>query len=93
VVLPFCSLRKPSADYSAFLIADGHNSDTKHLCMVDKGQGTVLPLSVSHHIYAHTVMQPLDVANLKPLTTYHAQEIETWLGSNPDRVVTPFVLS
>jgi hypothetical protein len=37
-------------------------------------------------------MQPLDVGNMKPLTTYYAQEIETWRGRNPGRVVTPFVV-
>ena len=37
-------------------------------------------------------MQPLDVGFMKPLKTYYAQEIETWLGNNPGRVVTPFVV-
>jgi hypothetical protein len=37
-------------------------------------------------------MQPLDVGIMNPLTTYYAQEIETWLGSNPGCVVTPFVV-
>ena len=49
----------------------------------------MLPLSVSHHILntkcSHFVF-------MKPLKTYDAQEIETWLGSNPSRVVTPFVV-
>jgi hypothetical protein len=36
-------------------------------------------------------MQPLDVGFLKPIKTYYAQEIETWLGNNPGRVFTPFV--
>jgi len=35
-------------------------------------------------------MQPLDVGFLKPLKTYYAQEIETWLGNNTGRIVTPF---
>jgi hypothetical protein len=37
-------------------------------------------------------MQQLDVGIMKPLTTYYAQEIDTWLGSNPGRVVTPFLV-
>jgi len=36
-------------------------------------------------------MQPPDGGFMKPLKTY-AQEIEKWLGSNPCRVVTPFVV-
>ena len=45
-----------------------------------------LPLHSTHKI------QPLDVGFMKPLKTYYAQEIETWLGSSPGRVVTPFVV-
>jgi hypothetical protein len=30
--------------------------------------------------------------NVKSLKTYYAQVIETWLGSSPVRVVTPFVV-
>jgi len=37
-------------------------------------------------------MQPLDAGFLKPLKTYYAQEIETWLGSNPGCIVTPFLV-
>ena len=37
-------------------------------------------------------MQPLDVAFMKPLETYYAQVIVTWLGSNPGHVVTSFVV-
>jgi hypothetical protein len=37
-------------------------------------------------------MQPLDVGFLKPLKTYYTQETETWLGNNPGRVFTPFVM-
>ena len=37
-------------------------------------------------------MQALHIGYMKPLNTYYEQEIETWLGSNPSRVVTPFVV-
>jgi hypothetical protein len=36
-------------------------------------------------------MQILDVRIMKPLTTSYAQEFETWLSSNPGRIVTSSV--
>jgi hypothetical protein len=38
-------------------------------------------------------MQPLDVGFMFPLKTYYGQEIETWLANNPNRVVTPYLVS
>ena len=35
-------------------------------------------------------MQPLDVAFMKPLSTYYNQECEKWLRMNPGRVITTF---
>jgi hypothetical protein len=38
-------------------------------------------------------MQPLDIGFMFPLKTYYGQEIETWLANNPNRVVTPYLVS
>jgi hypothetical protein len=41
-------------------------------------------------------MQPINVGFLKPLEKYYAQEIQAWLGkwlgNNPKRIVTPFLV-
>jgi hypothetical protein len=72
------------------LIVDGYYSHTKHLDVMDKvREYSVALVSLPPHS-THT-MQPLDVGIMKPLKTYYAQEIETWLGSNPGRVVASFV--
>jgi hypothetical protein len=91
MVRSFCSLRKPSADDTVFLIVDGHYSYTKYLGQVDKAREHSVAI-VSLHPHSTHIMQPLDIGIVKPLTTYCAQEIETWLGSNPGRVVTPFIV-
>ena len=73
-----------------FLNVDGHYSHTKNLD-VDKARKhsvaiVSLPLHSTHKI------QPHDVGLMKPLKTYYVQEIATWLGNNPSRFVTPFVV-
>jgi hypothetical protein len=87
----FVHFVKPSADDPVVLIADGHYSHTKNIDVVDKARehsaSTVsLPPHSTHK------MQPLDVGFSKPLKTYYAQETETWLGNNPGRIVTFFLV-
>jgi hypothetical protein len=43
---------------------------------------------VSLLLHSMYIMQPLYVRIMKPLTTYYAQYIETWLGSNPGRIAS-----
>jgi hypothetical protein len=83
---------KPSVDDPAVLILDGHYSHTKNNEIVDKAR----------QIYVHVVclpphsthkMQHLGVGFMGPFKTYYAQEIETWLASNPGRVVTPLMVT
>jgi hypothetical protein len=81
---------KLSADDPVLLIVDGHYSHTKNLDVVDKARKRSVAI-VSLPLHSTHKMQPLDVGFMKPLRAYHAQEIETWLGNNPGRVVTPFV--
>jgi hypothetical protein len=85
----FVRFVKPSANDPVLLIADGHYSHTKNMDVVDKGRKhSVSTVSLPPH--STHKMQPLDVGFLKPLKTYYAQEIETWLGNNPGSIVTPF---
>jgi len=91
MVRSFFHFIKPLADDHVLLIVVGHYSHTKNLDVVDKAKGhSVATVSLPPH--STHKMQPLDVGFMKPLKTYYAQEIETWLGSNPGRVVTPFVV-
>jgi len=91
MVRSFCALRKPSADYPVLLIVDGYYSHTKNLDVVDKARKHSVAI-VIFSPHSTQIMQLLDVGIMKQLKTYYAQEIETWLGSNTDRVVTPFVV-
>ena len=82
---------KPSADDPVLLIVDAHYSHIGNLDVMDKARkhgvaNVSLPLHSTHKI------QPHDVGLMKPLKTYYVQEIKTWLGNNPGRVVTPFVV-
>ena len=82
---------KPTADNPVLLIVGVHYSHAKYLDVVDKArEHSVVIVSLPPH--STRKMQPLDVGFLKPLKTYYVQVIETWLGSSPGRVVTPFVV-
>jgi hypothetical protein len=87
----FVHFVKPSADDPVLLIVDGYYSHTNNLDVVDKAREHSVAI-VSFPPHSTHKMYPLDVGFLKPLETYYAQEIETWLGNNPGRVVTPFVV-
>jgi len=81
----------PSADDPVLLIVDGRYSHTKNVDVVDKAREHSVSI-VSLPPHSTHKMQPLVVGFLKPLKTYCAQEIETWLGNNPGRIVTPFLV-
>ena len=73
------------------LVVDVHYSHTKNLDVVAKArEHSVTTVSLPPH--SKHKLQPLDVGFMKPLKTYYAQVTETWLGSNPGRVVTLFVV-
>jgi len=86
----FCSLRKSSADKPVLLIVDGQYLHTKNLDVVDRARKHSVAI-VTLPPHSTHIMQQLDVDTMKPLQTYHGQETETWLGSNPESVVTLFV--
>jgi len=87
----FFQFVKPSADDPVLLIFDARYSHTKNLDVVDKAKKHSVAI-VSLALHSTHKIQHLDVGFMKPLKTYYAQEIETWLGNSPGRVVTPFVV-
>ena len=46
-----------------------------------------LPPHCSHRL------QPLDVAFMKPIMTYNAQEVQNWLRAHPGRVLTTYQIA
>jgi hypothetical protein len=86
----FVHFVKPSTDDPVLLTVGGHYSHIKNVYVMGKvREHSVTNVSLPPH-FKHK-MQPLDVGFMKPQKTYYAQETETWLGSNPGRVVTSFV--
>jgi hypothetical protein len=73
------------------LIVDAHYSHAKNLDVVDKARERSVAI-VSLPPHSTHKMQQSFIGLMKPLKSYYAQEIETWLGSNPGHVVTPFVV-
>ena len=75
----------------SLLILDGHATHSKNIETINLARENgvtilVLPPHCSHRL------QPLDVAFMKPLSTYYNQECEKWLRSHPGRVITMFQL-
>jgi len=78
-----------SANNPSLLILDGHATHTRNLEVIDLARENgvtllVLPPHCSHRL------QPLDVAFMKPLSTYYTRECEKWLRMHPGRVITMF---
>jgi hypothetical protein len=88
----FVTFVKPSVDDPAVLILDGYYSHTKNIDIVDKERQNYVHVVCLPPHSTHA-MQPLDVGFMGPFKTYYAQEIETWLASNPGRVVTPLMVA
>nr|XP_034194535.1 uncharacterized protein LOC117610815 [Osmia lignaria] len=78
-----------SKDNPVLLLLDGHSIHTKNFGLIDEARanGVIILYFPPHTTHC---LQPLDVAFMKPLSTYYDQTITTWLRSNPGRVVTPF---
>jgi len=78
-----------SVNFPSLLILDGHSTHTRNIEVIDLARDNgvtllVLPPHCSHRL------QPLDVAYMKPLSTYYNRECEKWLRSHPGRVITTF---
>ncbi|XP_011859539.1 PREDICTED: jerky protein homolog-like [Vollenhovia emeryi] len=65
-----------TADNPVLLVLDGHSSHTRNILLLEKANHVsiiCLPPHSSHK------MQPLDVGFMRPLRTYYASEIESFL--------------
>lgn len=76
-----------SKENPSVLIFDGHFSHTRNVDLINlaKENGVSLICLPPH---TSDKMQPLDVAFMKPLKSYYASGIETWLATHPGRLVT-----
>ena len=71
----FISFSRASKDKPVLLILDGHNSHTKNIEVIDMAMDNgVVMLSLPPHT-THR-MQPLDLAFMKPLSTYMTSELK-----------------
>ncbi|XP_069669360.1 uncharacterized protein [Periplaneta americana] len=85
----FIKFIKPSESNPVILVLDAHYSHTRNIEVIEKGRSNhVAIICLPPHSTAK--MQPLDVCFMKPLKTYYAQEISTWLRHHPGRVVTHY---
>ena len=88
----FCQCCNPTADKHVLLILDGHKTHTLNLEFINMArERSVVVLCLPPHC-SHW-LQPLDVAFMKPLMTYYAQEVQNWLRAHPGRVVTTYQIA
>ncbi|CAH2011577.1 unnamed protein product [Acanthoscelides obtectus] len=88
----FIKFTKPTPSDPVLLVLDGHYSHTRNIDVINKARENHVSIVCLPPHSTHR-MQPLDVGFTGPLKTYYAQEIETWLRNNPDRIVTPFIIA
>lgn len=88
----FVEFSKASKNTPVLLLLDGHSSHTKNLNLINyaRDNGVVLLCFPPHTTHR---LQPLDVAFMKPLSSYFDDEVRKWLRTNPGRVVTLHQLS
>ena len=71
----FCQCCNPTADKPVLLILDGHKTHTQNLEFINMArERSVVVLCLPPHC-SHR-LQPLDVAFMKPLMIYYAQEVQ-----------------
>ena len=88
----FVKVSGATTDNKVLLILDGHATHTHNLDVINMArENGVYLLSLPPHC-SHK-LQPLDVAFMKPLSTYYTQAVETWLRQHPGRRVTVFQLA
>jgi hypothetical protein len=90
--LDFIKHTKPIKEDPVILVMDKHYSHTRNLEFITLARQNhadiiCLPPNSSHK------MQPLGKAFMEPLKTFYYQEIEKWLRSHPERVVTVYEIS
>ena len=88
----FVKVSGATTDNKVLLILDGHATHTHNLDVINMArENGVYLLSLPPHC-SHK-LQPLDVAFMKPLSTYYTHAVETWLRQHPGRRVTVFQLA
>ncbi|XP_043464091.1 uncharacterized protein LOC122499682 [Leptopilina heterotoma] len=85
----FIKFTKCSQESPVLLVLDGHTSHVKNMDVIDLAQenGVIilcLPPHCTHRL------QPLDVSFMKPLSLNYSKEVQKWLRTHPNRVVTMF---
>ena len=83
----FIAFAKPANNKPVLLVLDGHATHTKNIDVIDLARQhnvhiICLPPHCTHRL------QPLDVAFMKPLSSYYDEAVRIWLRSHPGRVVT-----
>ena len=87
----FVHCRKMSAQDPVLLNADGHIHTPKNKDVTDIAtEHGVAIINLPTH--PTQKIQPLDVGFMASFQIYYAREIKTWLGRNPGRVVSPFIV-
>ncbi|XP_067140159.1 uncharacterized protein [Centruroides vittatus] len=87
----FVKLSRASKERPVLLLLDGHSTHTKNIELIDMLETMTLYYCFPPHC-THR-LQPLDVAFMKPLSTYYDQEVTKWLRCNPGWVVGVFQIA
>jgi hypothetical protein len=83
---------KPSKDDLFILTLGGHYYHTRNIEVIDFArENGVIVFCLPPH--SNHKLQPLDISFMQPLKTYYAQEIEIWLKSHPNRLVTHYQIA
>lgn len=71
-------------DDPVLLLLDGHVTHTKSIEVIDyaREKGVVLLCFPPHCTHR---LQPLDMAFMKPLSTYYGDEVKKWLRTHPGK--------
>lgn len=85
----FVEIVNPTKEKPVLLLLDGHASHTKNIDLIDYARGHHVILLCTPPHCTHK-LQPLDVAFMRPLSTYYGAEVKKWLRDHPGRIVTPY---
>lgn len=85
----FVETVKPTKEKPVLLLLDGHASHTKNLDLIDYAREHHVILLCTPPHCTHK-LQPLDVAFMRPLSTYYGADVKKWLRDHPGRVVSPY---
>ena len=81
-----------SKSSEVLLILDGHSTHTKNVALIDLARENGVTLLCLPPHCTHK-LQPLDVAFMKPLSTFYDHSVRKWLREHPGRVVTQFQIA